>query len=131
MMPVAIVLLAGLGLGCGEKEAPLFPSYETDVKPLMGARCIRCHGAGGTLNGDPDIPMTFGLGKMAKDGNFTGLEDVGMVHGLQYYTAAAPDKAGATRMRAFLKAPMPPPPAPPLTDREFEIINRWIDNPLP
>ena len=35
---------------------PARPTYKNDIAPLMEAHCIRCHGAGGTLNADPDIP---------------------------------------------------------------------------
>jgi hypothetical protein len=125
-----LTLLAGLALaGCGEEPAPLFPSYQHDVKPLMKARCIRCHGANGTLNLDPDSAKVSGT-QAPIDGDFTQLEDNGTIHGLLFYTKNGPTPLGLTKMGLYLPQ-MPPSPAPELTDREFQIINTWANNPLP
>jgi hypothetical protein len=128
-LSLAIVLLAaGIGAGCdtGSEDAPLQPGYEHDVKPLMAARCIRCHGAGGTLNLDPDIPADNKYTGPPTNGNFTQLQDdANGKAGLMYYAST-----GKVLMKGVLPL-MPPPPAPPLTDRERTIILRWIDNPLP
>jgi mono/diheme cytochrome c family protein len=130
-LPVALVLLlAAVGLGCTaeSEEAPLQPSYEHDIKPLMAAHCTRCHGAGGTLNLDPDSKPTLNQQKPV-NGDFTRLDNVGSVEGLMAYTG--PAGSGARRMRTYLAIPMPPPPSAPLSDRELEMLNTWIDNPLP
>jgi hypothetical protein len=125
-LSAAIVLLAALGTGCVENgEAPLFPSYETDVKPIMGARCIRCHGGGGTLNLDPDIPDGNRYTGAPMNGNFTQLADSPPQAGLMFYATT-----GKILWKGAIKD-MPPPPAPPLTERERTILDRWIENPLP
>jgi hypothetical protein len=124
--PALIILLAALGAGCIDNgEAPLFPSYEADVKPIMGARCIRCHGAGGTLNKDPDIPDGNRYVGPPTNGNFTQLESSGTQAGLLFYA-----HEGKILWKGAVPL-MPPPPAPALTERERTILDRWIENPLP
>src|SRR5262245_6176925 len=52
---VAICLAAPLA-GCSstpEPPVPTDPSYATDVRPILLARCVSCHGAGDMLSGDP------------------------------------------------------------------------------
>jgi hypothetical protein len=61
------------------------------------------------------------------NGYFNMLMDDGAKHGLMYYTAG---NTGFATMKIFLPQ-MPPSPAPPLTDREFNIIWNWAQNPLP
>jgi hypothetical protein len=138
---LAIAGAAALAAGCGPDDAPAMPGYLADVKPLMGARCVRCHGAGGTLNDDPGNTSTVNKGAPLH-GYFDRLEDQGTCtaadgtgndvckRGLLYYVTA-----GAPTFTLFIRATgelrMPPPPAPELTDREHAILERWIVNPQP
>jgi hypothetical protein len=146
MRTSGLTLLALLGLavagvaGCGENPVPDFPSYKLDVAPLMGARCVRCHGAGGTLNEDKDIPSTFAFKGAPLRGYFDRLEDQGTTcvpppgvdgvdckRGLGSYAGTG---AFSSSVNTYLKY-MPPPPAPALTARENEILTTWFKNPLP
>jgi hypothetical protein len=130
LLTLAFVAATGAALaGCGEEPVPANVTYTHDIKPLLAAHCIRCHsvGADGKLNMDPGISSSFSLGKQVADGDFSRPDDVGMVHGLTYYTAPNP---GVAKMGAFLVS-MPPPPAPPLTSREHDMLTKWIANPLP
>jgi hypothetical protein len=141
-----LCLLAFFGLavagaaGCGENPIPDFPSFALDVRPLMQARCVRCHGAGGTLNADPDIPPLFAFKGAPLQGYFDRLEDQGTTcvpfpgidgadckRGLLSY---AGNGARSSYVGTYLKY-MPPPPAPALTDREHELLTTWLKNPLP
>jgi hypothetical protein len=125
-------------------ETPAMPSYQKDVRPIFMSHCVRCHGAGGTLQGDPN---NYPLGTPP-----------------ELYTPGAPSfchlnvyddqgdctadmsscKAGAhscaTTYKGFMVGylhaqegglPMPPPPAPRLTDWELEVVDRWLANPIP
>jgi hypothetical protein len=131
---VSLIALAGLaavlgGAGCVESsgDEPVNPSYTRNIKPLMEAHCIRCHGAGGTLNGDPDIAKVNGS-MAATNGDFTTLADASAtIFGLMHYVNGAP---GAPSMGLFLPS-MPPPPAPPLTTWEKDVLLKWLANPLP
>jgi hypothetical protein len=49
---LAGVALAALALAACEKPVPAMPTYTADVQPILEAHCVRCHGAGGTLNAD-------------------------------------------------------------------------------
>ncbi|HEY2731157.1 MAG TPA: hypothetical protein VGK52_14540 [Polyangia bacterium] len=118
-----ITMLAGIGLvgaaGC-LNSVPERPSYERDIKPLMEAHCIRCHGAGGTLNADPDIAKISGVQKpLATD--FTSL------NGLMPLTGPA-----EPALELFIRSlPMPPPPSDLLTSWESDLLFTWAKNPLP
>jgi hypothetical protein len=112
--------------GCGEEPVPTVVTYSQHIKPLVEAHCIRCHGAGGMFNADPyAVPVNNSQGPT--NGDFTTLNDVGtapnVVYGLLHYTGA-----GAILMKAYLLE-MPPAPAPPLTDRENQMMLNWIANP--
>jgi hypothetical protein len=114
-------------VGCGENPVPERPTYSRDVKPLVEARCIRCHGAGGTLNQDPDIPDASAWKGAPTNGDFTSLaDDAAGKHGLAYYTTTG----GFILFKGFLQT-MPPPPADPLSERDMTILLRWAQNPLP
>jgi hypothetical protein len=119
--------------GCGNAVPP-FPTYSKDIKPLMEAHCVRCHGAGGTLNADPDItPAPDGSAAAAYDnvgaparGYFTQLADLGpgKLGLMSYATTAKP--------LMLLALPyMPPPPAPPLTQYEHDLLMAWLNEPNP
>jgi hypothetical protein len=111
--------------GC-ENSVPPFPSYEKDVKPIMSANCIRCHGAGGTLNTDPDIPKVNGTTTPSAS-DFTQLGNSNGHNGLMMYAAGGP-LAGA--MTIFLPQ-MPPPPSPALGGYELDVFQAWLKNPAP
>jgi hypothetical protein len=129
--------LAGalVGLAACGNSVPPFPSYEKDVKPIMEANCIRCHGAGGTLNTDPYIPpITNPKDPCANfvgaphNGYFTQLADLGPGKlGLMSYT-------GTNMPRALMTAAlpcMPPAPSHALGGYELDVFQAWLNNPLP
>jgi len=144
LLGVALLALTGGVLaGCGENEAPIFPDFSRDVAPLLHARCVRCHGAGGMLNGDPFIDQTKGTpGALYTtgapiQGYFDCAEDRGVCampgdlgpgckRGFRYYSTPA----GAGSVTLWLKQ-MPPGPAAPLTARESDILYNWLAHPLP
>jgi hypothetical protein len=114
-----------VGAGC-ENPVPLNPSYERDIKPLMEAHCTRCHGAGGSLNTDPDIPLVSGVQKPNAT-DFTSLQGENGHLGLLTYTGP-----GFVILESSVNTlPMPPPPSAPLTDYERDLLFTWAKNPLP
>jgi mono/diheme cytochrome c family protein len=125
-----VTMLAGAALsgaaGCGENPIPDRPTYERDIKPLMEANCIRCHGAGGMLNADPDI-MKIQNSMAPTMSDFTQLNDVNGKFGLLHYTAANP-QGGVALMQAFLGM-MPPPPSDRLAPWEHDLLIKWVNNP--
>jgi hypothetical protein len=125
--------LAFAAAGCGENPVPERPTYEQHIKPLMQAHCIRCHGAGGTLNADPDIPPPAAKNDpraayvgSPHNSDFTALHSANGRLGLLFFTSE--NVGGAVLMKAALPF-MPPPPADPLTDWELETLQTWLDNP--
>ena len=135
------VLLAGSLLGaCGPAPAPDMPTFAHDVEPIMLARCVRCHGGGGTLNADPastspafkNVPPLSGYFDHLEDQGDCSIQDGGGLsmsckRGLKYYASGNP---GNVVWKVFFPQ-MPPAPAPKLTDRQLDVINRWVQNPLP
>lgn len=116
--------LATVLLGCGEEPVPADPGFAADVRPILIARCVRCHGAGGTLNGDPlskkDVPPEIVY--------LEQYEDTGMC------TAPVMNcKSGAKGVAALIRAyvhetgpmRMPPLPAESLSDWQLQTIDRW------
>jgi mono/diheme cytochrome c family protein len=133
---VGLVLAALAALGC-EEPVPAAPSYALDVKPLFHAHCVRCHGAGGTLNADQAIPA-FGPPSLV---HLDSYEDTGVGCPPLTELVSIPDTCnqGAHRHTVSIgvyvhltgSARMPPPPAPRLTEWELALVDRWVANPLP
>jgi hypothetical protein len=137
--PAALVALVGLAVlaGCGEEPIPDVVTYSQNIKPLLDARCIRCHGAGGKLNDDPGIDPSAPVFGDKPVGDFTRMDDytnaAGMnVFGLMHYTTPS----GLLVLQGHIKPKkgepdMPPPPAPKLTTRQRDMLLIWAANPLP
>jgi hypothetical protein len=146
LVPV-LALAAAAALGGCNLETPAMPSYEKDVRPIFLSHCIRCHGAGGTLQGDPDdgSPGTCYLNTFADQGTCTVPADGSAPLATATCKPGArsctlPIVAGSTvswMSSVMIGNPnmptvsMPPPPAPALTDWELDVVRRWIVNPLP
>jgi hypothetical protein len=111
------VLLGGLAAttlaGCGA-DVPEKPTWEADVRPIMLARCVRCHDAVGER--DPlsqmDVPAIGNFSHVSFS-DFTPA-DMGLI------------KLAPTWIQSDdpLMA-MPPPPAAKLADWQIETIVRW------
>jgi mono/diheme cytochrome c family protein len=125
LLGLALALtLTPFAIGCGPPPGPDNPSFEKDIKPIMLAHCVRCHGAGGTLNEDPD-----NIGPYRKD--------VPVFAYLDSYEAPASCAAAgcqgariaAETIKAYVTLTddtrMPPLPAAPLSDHQIGIIVRW------
>jgi hypothetical protein len=121
LIVAALSGVAFSGAGCGN-EAPLFPTYHNDIKPIMAAHCIRCHGAGGTMNMDPDIPVIMpSKNQTPVLGDFTSLA------GLMPFTGPN----GGTLKQKIDILPMPPPPSTALDSYDYDTIVTWASTPLP
>ena len=137
------VSLTALGLavalsGC-EEPVPKTPTFSVEVRPIFEAHCVRCHGAGGTLNEDPraleDAPPTGGfLNQYEDEGDCTpnamGYTPVTCQRGARY-------EAEIGNIKAFLHGPvtprMPLAPSPPLDSWELAVVDNWLAEspPLP
>jgi hypothetical protein len=138
---LAVNAIAALFLAaCGPEPAPDAPSFERDVKPITLSRCVRCHGGGGKLQGDPAGYTTPGT---PPQGYFDHDEDQGDCttplsttcrYGLRHY--ASPDGTVVAALSFYIHLPpetdgMPPPPSPRLTERQLAILDAWARAPLP
>jgi hypothetical protein len=136
--------LAALPAACSA-PVPASPSYEANVRPIFMSHCVRCHGAGGTLNqafnptgpdaapltSDPLKPITCYLNQY-DDTNCTP-GDAGLPanchHGAKFCTTIA-NGIGVRIHGGGTARPMPPPPAPPLDDWELKVVDAWLLNPV-
>jgi hypothetical protein len=123
--------------GC-ESPVPAKPTFTADVLPIFRAHCVRCHGAGGTLNVDP-----LGL-EMAPPSTFLDQYDdkvdctpdamgnvpLTCVGGARY---DAQDGAIHLYINATQGLRMPMQPSEPLDSWELAVVNNWVAEtpPLP
>jgi hypothetical protein len=94
------------GASCGS-ELPDSPTWAADVRPILLARCGRCHG---------DSPWTEDPRKLPPTNVFTSVEEP---EGLADFFEPV-----LGRIRS-------PPPAEPLEDWQIEILERWSRSPPP
>lgn len=133
----ALVSLAGGALGaCSIEDVPHAPTFNTDIKPIMLSRCVRCHGAGGHLNADPQA--TDPSFRQPFDGFFDRMEDDCPdaqpinCHGLGHYTSGVPEMTLTTYIHSQNPiSVMPPRPAPTLTSHQLDVIDLWLANGAP
>jgi hypothetical protein len=140
---LALVAAGALGSACSPEDVPNVPTFETDVRPLMLSRCVRCHGAGGTENADPQQQETAWVGAAPINGYFDHLEDQDCPPAASppaLNCPPAPCKCGLAfyanngKLTAYIhgtgNARMPPPPTPPLSDRQLQLLDRWAADPI-
>jgi hypothetical protein len=128
-MRTFVATVALTALSACSPEVPAAPTYTKDVAPILDAHCVRCHGAGGTLNmypfpvyGSVQAPVKCHLQRYDDEGDCT----------TQGSTTC---KAGAANCAAlivmYINYPpvdtrhMPPPPSDPLNDWEKDVLARW------
>ncbi len=105
----SLVVSAVVG-ACGS-GVPDTPTYFADVQPILRANCARCHGA------DPIDPK---VAKFRLDRYVKG--DTSTFDAYDYATGADP---AMTRVAVDLESPAMPPDYE-LTDRQREILDRWV-----
>jgi hypothetical protein len=119
-MLLATLILGGALLGgCDDYygDVPVQPSYSRDIAPLMTARCTRCHGAGGMLNKDPDMPPVI----VNNAAGSTVVGDFTSMSGIMTYCGLMP---------TFIVV-MPPPPSDALDSWSRDVLLKWCLNPQP
>ena len=143
---IGLCTLAAAACETKPPEIPTSPSYATDVKPILEANCVRCHGQGGMLNaGDgPTIgaPTLCYLNMYDDMGDCSipdggGSFDPSCKRGARYCATPFPDAPTTSYFDVYLfdltqeEGGMPPLPSRPLNEREKEIVRRWEANPIP
>jgi hypothetical protein len=130
MRPPLVLLTVGLVIvGCGETPPPGRPAWDQHVLPLLQGRCNQCHGETvGQVDPETDMPRPLPRFRLdVCDGESGPLQELGVVvagNGAArvmpafFGTQLEPDKMTG-------RALMPPPPAAPLSDYEYEVLKRW------
>jgi hypothetical protein len=111
---------------------PKTPSFELDVKPIFAAHCVRCHGAGGTLNADPrapdkNAPSDGYLDRYADKSDCTP-DAAGDVPPTCERGALSEAKNGYLKLYLHFtnQLRMPLAPSEPLTSWELETVDNWL-----
>jgi hypothetical protein len=112
-------IFVALGLAACGGEVPANPTYFADVQPILRANCVRCHGA---VPSDPKIAR-FRLDRYVKD-------DAATFDVWDHAQASGAGAAPMIRVAVDLEAPAMPPDFA-LTDRQREILVRWVEQGAP
>jgi hypothetical protein len=112
----AVFLLLG---ACAPQTPPDVPSWDLDVLPILRGSCGHCHGVATVgMGANPgsrydvcDASAFMNVGLNAAPGALTFAQAIAM-----YIKPTAP-------------ARMPPPPAPPLSDYDRTVLERWTARP--
>jgi hypothetical protein len=130
LLALMMVLTAGAaGVGCSiEPSAAGQPTYEADVRPILMARCIRCHGSPpladstAALNSVPTNVVRFDFyGDTSCAAADAGAACV--THGAIYEAMMGNFTKYLHMDRKVLG--MPPEPAPALTSYQLDTIVNW------
>jgi hypothetical protein len=122
--------LALTALSACSPEVPAAPTYTKDVAPILDAHCVRCHGAGGTLNMYP-FPV-YGAVQPPTRCYLQTYDDAGDCSaGSTTCQLGAKSCAGLIAAYALsgtvaAKTLMPPPPSDPLNDWEKGVLTNWL-----
>ena len=134
MRRAAVLLAATVAVGataCGPSSVPAQPAYDVDVRPILMARCVRCHGAGGMLNAPPGVD---GAALQATHCYLDRYDDEGDCTADPTNCKKGAKTAASLLPTVIRNAPaslaMPPPPSPALDDWAVDILNNWSKNPV-
>jgi hypothetical protein len=129
---LSALTLALAGVAC-ETPVPAAPSFELDVKPIFEGHCVRCHGAGGKLSGDPravaevDAPSNGFLDRY-DDSADCAPDAMGNVAPTCERGALTEAQSGLIEL--YLHLPtlgrMPLAPAAPLDHWEAAVVENWL-----
>jgi len=87
------------------------PQYEQDVRPILEARCMACHGDSSPAAG-LNLTTLSSIQKGSKNGPV-------IVHGASQ---------NSNLFQKISSKSMPPPGAPPLSEEQIQTIRKWIDD---
>jgi hypothetical protein len=119
MNRIFILVFGSLGLAACGGDVPANPTYFDDVQPILRANCVRCHGA---VPSSPKIAK-FRLDRYVKN-------DTATFDAWDYAQGGAGGDAPMIRVAVNLDAPAMPPDYE-LTDRQREILTRWVEHGAP
>ncbi len=118
--PLAILAAARAEDGSSKKDSPAFTAeqirfYETQVRPILETRCIKCHGGGGKVKGGLRLDSRAAV-----------------VKGGELGSAVTPDQPDQSLMlQAIRYEDLEMPPGGKLPAGEQEILTRWVKEGLP
>jgi hypothetical protein len=129
--------LSALALSGCEAPVPATPTFAVDIRPIFEGHCVRCHGAGGSLNADPlaleNAPPPNGFLGQYEDKADCTLDAAGNVPATCLGGALYEAKNG--NIHYYINATeglrMPMQPSEPLDSWELAVVNNWVAEPTP
>ena len=110
LVQIVVLLCIAIERASAVDPANQSVSFENDVRPLLKAKCDRCHGAE-TQKGELALHTAAGIRKGGEAG-----------------AVVVPGNAAKSLLFEMVhKREMPPDKKNPLSDKEVELIRRWID----
>jgi hypothetical protein len=128
---LVVLALAGVAVGGCEPAGPDTPTWEADVRPLLQARCLRCHSRdirsdqyAGTAA--PSYTFDFETWAELRDAPMTDLDRFAARAAL---LGVVPYVRGDV-VANFPYPIMPPAPAAHLPGWQIDMLDRWTKNPM-
>lgn len=119
--PRAMLAAATLASGC-DAPTPESVTWE-DVRPILLANCVRCHGDPAARGAPDDFRLDRYGSTLRVDVGALGAADPVVDRGAQEMAPFVADRAAE-------RADMPP-DGPPLSDRQRDILRRWAEDGAP
>ncbi|MBC7853775.1 MAG: PSD1 domain-containing protein [Pirellulaceae bacterium] len=109
-MILSLLVAGDLEMALGAEPPAATPSFETDIRPLLAAKCFRCHG--------PEVQKGE-LSLNSKERLLKGGE------GGEILVPGKPEESRLYEM--VLKGEMPSDKKNPFSEKEAELLKRWIE----
>jgi hypothetical protein len=123
-LPVLFFLGIALGLSACGPVAPVSPTWNDDVRPLMVARCIRCHDDPGRKDFEVTTPGVNMAVLAGFNFNLRTIADVMASPAYPFLIRSAEFARHTDTLR------MPPLPAETLEDWQIDMLATWAFHPL-
>lgn len=128
--PLPVLLVLAAAVGCTREAIPGRPAWDQHVMPLLQGRCNNCHGETVGQLLDPDggvVPLPRTRLDLCNV-EAPAVRDLGVSYAggaVNVLPGFFPMQLESDKQTG--RAPMPPPPAEPLSEWEYQVLKRWVN----